>query len=151
MCENMSKVTELLQDYAFWDDMVRRARRELDRQHEQKTSIKISYSDMPRGGSPETMEDYIVKRSEMEMEMDEIKERRHLAFSQILRIAVQLKSTKQIDIIYRRDIHRDSWRRICRDLDIKRSAATDLHERAIRAMERIVNNNDQDSEYGQKG
>lgn len=139
---DMSKVTELLQDFAFWDDMVRQARRELDRQHERKTSIKISYSDMPRGGSPETMEDYIAKRSEMEMDLDEIKERRYLAFSRILRIALKLKSAKQLDMIYRRDIHRDSWRRICRDLDIKRSAATDLHTRAVRAMEDLYERSD---------
>lgn len=144
----MSRVTDLIEEYAFWDDAARRARRQLDRQQDRKTSVKITYSDLPRGGDPETMEDYIAERMEMEMDLDEIKERRFRAYSKIMALAFKLTSKKQFDIIYRRDLHRDGWRRICKDLDIKRSAATDLHTRAIRALERIDSESGQSDEFG---
>ena len=127
---------ELLDQYAFWDDMVRRKRAELDRQRDRKTSIKIVYSPAP-GGEPESMEDYMAERDLLERDMEDIKEERFRAYSEIMRLAFKLRSQKQFDIIYRRNIHRDGWRRICRDLDIKRSTATDLHARAVRALEEI--------------
>ena len=132
----MSRVTELLADFAMWDDMAKQKRKELQRLRDRRTSVHVTYSEAP-GGTPETMEEYIAKRSELEEDLEEIKEHRYAAFSQIMRLAFRLDSQKQIDIIYRRDIHRDSWRKICRDLDIKRSSATDLHARAVRAMEAI--------------
>ena len=132
----MSRVTDLLEDYAFWDDAVRKKRGELDRLHERKTSIKIVYSDAP-GGEPQTMADYVAERDELEMDMEELKDKRFRTFSEIMRLAFRLESQKQFDMIYRRDIHRDGWRRICKDLDIKRSTATDLHSRAIHSLEAI--------------
>lgn len=133
----MSGVTELLSQYAFWDDMVKKKRAELDRQRDRKTSIKIVLTDAP-GGEPESMADYAAERDLLERDMEEIKEERLRAYSEIMRLAFQLQSKKQFDIIYRRNIHRDGWRRICRDLDITRSAATDLHARAVRALEEIA-------------
>lgn len=132
----MSEVKKLLDAYAFWDDMVRKKRAELDRQRDRKTSIKIVLTDAP-GGEPESLADYAAERDLLERDMEEIKEERLRAYSEIMRLAFQLKSKKQFDIIYRRNIHRDGWRRICRDLDITRSAATDLHDRAVRALEQI--------------
>lgn len=133
----MSGVTELLNQYAFWDDMVKKKRAELDRQRDRKTSIKIVLTDAP-GGEPESMADYAAERDLLERDMEEIKEERLRVYSEIMRLAFQLQSKKQFDIIYRRNIHRDGWRRICRDLDITRSAATDLHARAVRALEEIA-------------
>lgn len=132
----MSRVTELLENYEFWDDAARAKRRELDRQRDRRTSVKLSYSDAPRG-KPQTLADYMAERDEMEQDLKEIKEKRFEVFSQIMRLLLKLESKKQLDIIYRRHIHRDSWRRICKDLDVKRSTATDLHARAIRALEDI--------------
>ena len=132
----MSRVTELLESYEFWDDAARAKRRELDRQRDRRTSVRLSYSDAPRG-KPQTLADYMAEREELEADLEEIKERRFEVFSQIMRLLLKLKSKKQFDIIYRRHIHRDSWRRICRDLDVKRSTATDLHARAISALEKI--------------
>lgn len=133
----MSTAKELLSQYAFWDDMVKKKRAELDRQRDRKTSIKIVLTDAP-GGEPESMADYAAERDLLERDMEEIKEERLRAYSEIMRLAFQLQSKKQFDIIYRRNIHRDGWRRICRDLDITRSAATDLHARAVRALEEIA-------------
>lgn len=133
----MSTAKELLRQYAFWDDMVKKKRAELDRQRDRKTSIKIVLTDAP-GGEPESMADYAAERDLLERDMEEIKEERLRAYSEIMRLAFQLQSKKQFDIIYRRNIHRDGWRRICRDLDITRSAATDLHARAVRALEEIA-------------
>lgn len=132
----MSRVTELLESYEFWDDAARAKRRELDRQRDRRTSVKVSYSGEPRG-KPQTLAEYMAERDEMEQDLKEIKEKRFEVFSQIMRLLLKLESKKQLDIIYRRHIHRDSWRRICKDLDVKRSTATDLHARAIRALEDI--------------
>ena len=133
----MSKVTELLDDYTFWDDMVRKKRRELDRQRDRRTSIKITYSDTPGGGDPQTLADYMAERDELEQDLEAYKEKRFAAYSQIMRLAFKLRSRKQFDIIYRRDICRSSWSKICRDLDVTRSSAVGLHNRAIRSMEEI--------------
>ena len=132
----MSRVTELLESYEFWDDAARAKRRELDRQRDRRTSVRTSYSGAPRG-APQTLADYMAEREELEADLEEIKIRRFEVFSQIMRLMLKLESRKQFDIIYRRHIHRDSWRRICKDLDVKRSTATDLHARAIRALEEI--------------
>lgn len=132
----MSNIGETLEAYGFWDDMARKKRREIQRLRDRKTSTQIVYSDT-HGGEPETMEDYIARLEELEEDLEEIKAERFRAFSEILRLAFQLKSTKQFDVIYRRYIHRDGWRRICRDLDIKKRSAMDLHARALDELERI--------------
>jgi len=132
----MSRVTELLESYVLWDDMAKAKRRELDRMRDRRMSVRISYSGAPRG-APQTLADYMAEREELEADLEEIKIRRFEVFSQIMRLMLKLESRKQFDIIYRRYIHRDSWRRICRDLDVKRSTATDLHDRAISALEKI--------------
>lgn len=133
----MSRVTEILEDYAFWDGMVKAKRRALDRQRDRKTSKAITYTDAP-GGEPESMADYMVRREELEMDLAELKEKRFAAFSEIMKLAFRLPSKKQFDIIYRRHIHLDSWRKICRDLDCGRSTATDLYARAVRSLEDIL-------------
>lgn len=132
----MSRVTELLDSYEFWDDAAKAKRYELNRQRARRTSVKISYSDTPRG-KPQTLAEYMAERDEMERDLEEIKARRFEVFSQIMHLLLKMESRKQFDIIYRRHIHRDSWQRICKDLDIKRSTATDLHTRAISALEKI--------------
>lgn len=146
----MSRVIDLLEDYALWDDMIRRKRKQIETLRDNKTSTKITYSDAPTG-EPESLADYVAKKEELEEDLEELKHKRFVAFSQIMRLAFKLRSRKQLDIIYRRNIHRDSWRRICRDLDISRSAATDLHARAVRAMEQIDNESGRDGDHGQKG
>lgn len=132
----MSRVTELLESYVLWDDMAKAKRRELDRMRDRRMSVRTSYSGAPRG-APQTLADYMAEREELEADLEEIKIRRFEVFSQIMRLMLKLESRKQFDIIYRRYIHRDGWRRICRDLDVKRSTATDLHARAISALEKI--------------
>jgi len=138
----MSRIMELLEDYAFWDDMARAKRKQIERLRENKTSIKITYSEAP-AGEPESMADYAAKKEELEEDLAEIKDRRMEAFTRIMRLGFRLKSDRQFDMLYRRNIHRDSWRRICRDLDISRSAATDLHARMIRALEQMDHESDQ--------
>lgn len=138
----MSRVTDLLEDYALWDDMIRRKRKQIDALRDNKTSTKITYSEAPPG-EPESLADYVAKQGELEEDLEELKHKRFVAFSQIMRLGFQLKSNKQFDILYRRNIHRDSWRRICRDLDITRSAATDLHSRMVQALEDIDHESDQ--------
>ena len=135
----MSKqtVAEILEAYALWDDMVRKKQAEIDRRRSKKTSTKSIYGES-RGGIPESMADYAAEMDLLDRDLDELKEERFKAYSEIMRLALQLKSQRQFDIIYRRNIHRDTWRRICWDLDIKRSTATDLHARAVRALE-IIN------------
>lgn len=135
----MSRVTELLESYGSWDNAAKAKRAELDRLRDRKTSIKIVYSKTPKGGDPPTMADYAAERDLLEKDLQEIKEKRFYVFSQILALMLELESQKQFDIIYRRNICRDSWRRICRDLDITRSTATDRHSRAVRALEAIDN------------
>lgn len=133
----MRTVSEILEAYAFWDDMARAKQREQQRLRDRKTSINIVYSDA-HGGAPETMEDYVVKLEELDMDLEELREERFKAYSEIMRLAFQLKSYKQFDIIYRRYIHRDGWRRICKDLNVKKRTAMDLHDRAIMALEQIL-------------
>ena len=132
----MSTINEILEAYAFWDDMARKKRAEQQSLRDRKTSIKIVYSDAP-GGEPESMEDYVVKIEELDQDLEEIRDERFKAYSEIMRLAFHMKSYKQFDVLYRRYIHRDSWRRICRDLNIKKRTAMDLHDRAIRELERI--------------
>lgn len=134
----MKTTKEILEEYGFWDDMARRKKREMQRMRDRKTSTSIVYSDT-RGGEPETMEEYVARLAELEDDMEEIKAMRFRAFSEILRLAFRLKSQKQFDIIYRRYIHRDSWRRICRDTDVKKRSALDLHKRAVEELDRIRN------------
>ena len=57
----MSRVTELLESYEFWDDAARAKRRELDRQRDRRTSVKVSYSGEPRG-KPQTLAEYMAER-----------------------------------------------------------------------------------------
>lgn len=141
----MSRVTDLLEDYALWDIMIRAKRKQIEALRDRKTSTKIAYSETLTG-EPESLADYVAKQGELEEDMEELKQKRLVAFSRIMRLGFQLQSAKQFDILYRRNIHRDSWRRICRDLDITRSAATDLHARMIRALEQIDNESGQDGD-----
>ena len=129
-------VRDLLDVYAFWDDMARAKRKQIQSQRDRKTSIKIIDSET-HGGAPETMADYMVKLEELGMDLEEIREERFRAYSAIMRLAFQLKSMKQFDIIYRRYIHRDTWRKICKDLNLKKRTVMDLHDRAMLALERI--------------
>ena len=130
----MTKAGRLIKAYAIWDDKVKNKRFDLDRMRERKTSIKIIYSKTP-GGEPESLEDYAVKIDEAERELAYYKQKRFLAFSELMAAMQKLKTYKQFDILYRRGILRESWTKICLDLDMSRSGATALYDRAIKALD----------------
>ena len=132
----MSKTSEILDAYGFWDGMARKKNKEKQRLRDRKTSIKVIYTDAP-GGEPEDMADYVAKIAEIDEDLEEIRAERDRALSAIIRLTLRLESAKQVDIIFRRYIHQDSWRRICRDLGISRTAAVRLHDRAVKALEDV--------------
>lgn len=133
----MSTAREILNTYAFWDDMARKKIREQQRLRDRKTSIKVVYSDAP-GGEPEDMVDYMAKIEELDQDLKEIRAERDRALYTIMRLAFKMGSVKQVDMIYRRDIHRDGWGRICRDLGVSRTAAVRMHDRAVAAMDELL-------------
>lgn len=132
------KLNEILASYKFWDDRVKRKRRQIARLRDRKTSMEISYSDMPKGSGSYTMEDYVADLEDLEEELREIRRHREEAYDDIFRLLVRMRSSAQIDVIYRRHILLQSWPQICRGRDIGKDAAMDCYERAIYNLEKLV-------------
>ena len=132
------RLNEILSAYKLWDDKVKRKKREIARLRDRKTSMEISYSDMPKGSGSYTMEDYMGDLADLEMELREIRSGREAAYDQIFRLLVRMKSSAQIDVVYRRHIMLQTWPQICRGRDIGRDAAMECYDRAIYHLEKLV-------------
>ena len=132
------RLREILENYKFWDDMVKRKNRQIKRLRERETSTQITYTDMPKGSEHHTMADYASELDDLESDLRELRSKREEAYDDIFRLLVRMKSSAQIDVIYRKYIVLQTWQEICRARDISRDTATECHERGIRALENIL-------------
>lgn len=132
------RLREILTDYKFWDDFVKKKRRQIKRLRERETSTEITYSDMPKGSDPHTMADYMSELEDLEADLRELRSRREEAYDRIFRLLVCMRSSAQIDVIYRRYIMLQTWPEICRGRDISRDTAMECHDRGIQALEKIL-------------
>lgn len=133
------RLNEILNNYKFWDDQVKRKNREIKRLRERETSSEIAYSDMPKAtGSAHTLADYAAELDQLEADLRELRQYRGAAYDDIFSLLVRMKSSAQIDVIYRRYIILQTWPEICRGRDISKCSALECHDRAIIVMEKLI-------------
>ena len=132
------RLNEILEAYRFWDDFVKRKKREIKRLREQETSTAVRYSEAPGGSGGHSLADYAEKLDELEGDLRELRHKREEAYDDIFRLLVRMKSSAQIDVIYRRYILLQSWPQICAGRDISKRTAMDCHDRALIILDQIL-------------
>lgn len=134
---SLGEIQEILDDYRFWDDMLRRKEREIKNLRERKTAIKTIIDDTPSGDAY-TLEDYMADLDELEQDMAVFLQKRAVAYCRIRSLLKQLDSEKQVEVMTRRYIKLQSWGRISRDLSMSRRGVLQLHSRARDALSKMM-------------
>ena len=128
-------IKEILEDYGFWESLIRKKQREIDRLRERRTSISLNNDGLPRSSARYTMEDYVSDLEDLEADLAELRSRQLEAYDQICRLLVILESVKQREVIYLRYIDLKPWREIWSLLGLSRTRCFDLHRGALRFLE----------------
>lgn len=136
---SLGEIQEILEDYQFWDHMIRRKEREIENLRERKTAIKAVIDDTP-SGEAYTMEDYMADLDELEQDRATFLQKRTDAYWRIYSLLRMLDSEKQVEVMTRRYIKLQSWGRISRDLRMTRSGVLKLHGRARDALSKMKDN-----------
>ena len=136
---SLGEIQEILDDYRFWDDMLRRKKREIKNLRERKTAIKTIIDDTPSGAAY-TLEDYMADLDELEQDMAVFLQKRAVAYCRIRSLLKRLDSEKQVEVMTRRYIKLQSWGRISRDIGISQRNVRRLHDRAMDALSKMKDN-----------
>ena len=136
---SLGEIQEILDDYMFWDDMLRRKEREIKNLRERKTAIKTIIDDTPSGDAY-TLEDYMADLDELEQDKAAFLQKRTDAYRRIQALLQMLDSDKQVEVMTRRYIKLQSWGRISRDLSMSRRGVLQLHSRAMDALSKMKDN-----------
>lgn len=136
---SLGEIQEILEDYQFWDHMIRRKEREIENLRERKTAIKAVIDDTP-SGEAYTMEDYMADLDELEQDRAIFLQKRTDAYWRIYSLLRMLDSEKQVEVMTRRYIKQQSWGRISRETGIGQRNVRRLHDRAKDALSKMKDN-----------
>lgn len=134
---SLGEIQEILDDYRFWDGMLRRKEREIKNLRERKTAIKTIIDDTPSGDAY-TLEDYMADLDELEQDKAVFLQKRMEAHRRIHFLLQMLDSEKQVEVLTRHYIQLQSWNRISRELGVTRSGVLKLHGRAIDTLSKMM-------------
>lgn len=129
-------IQDILNDYGFWEDLIRQKKREIERLQERKTSISINNDGLPRSTARYTMDDYMADMETLEADLKELQSRQLEAYDQICRLLVTLENVKHREVIYLRYIDLLSWRKIRSSMKLSRTRCYDLHRDALDLLEK---------------
>lgn len=136
---SLGEIQEILDDYRFWDGMLRRKEREIKNLRERKTAIKTIIDDTPSGDAY-TLEDYIADLDELEQDKAVFLQKRTDAYRRIQALLQMLDSEKQVEVMTRHYIKLQSWGRISREIGISQRNVRRLHDRAMGALSKMKDN-----------
>lgn len=136
---SMEGIQEILDDYRFWDGMLRRKEREIKNLRERKTAIKTIIDDTPSGDAY-TLEDYMADLDELERDQAVFLQKRTDAYRRIQALLQMLDSEKQVEVMTRHYIKLQSWGRISRELNMTRRGVLKLHGRAMDTLSKMKDN-----------
>ena len=128
-------IREILEDYGFWEGLIRKKKREIARLRERKTSISLNNDGLPRSSARYTMEDYMADLESLESDLAELRSRQLAAYDEICRLLVVLEDVRQREILYLRYIDLKSWRTIWSSVGLSRTRCFDLHRQALELLE----------------
>ena len=129
-------IREILDDYGFWERMIRKKKREIDLLREKMTSITVNNDGLPRGTNRYTMNDYVSDLEELQEELEELQSRQLRAYDDIMRLLVVLDGPRSREILYRRYISLWSWKKIRKATKLSKTRCYDLHRDAIGYLEK---------------
>lgn len=129
-------IREILEDYGFWERMIRKKKREIARLREKMTSITVNNDGLPRGTNRYTMNDYVSDQEELEQELEELRSRQLASYDEIMRLLVTLNGPRSREILYQRYINLLSWKNVRKATKLSRTRCYDLHREAIEYLEK---------------
>jgi DNA-directed RNA polymerase specialized sigma subunit len=129
-------IQEILDDYGFWEELIRKKNREIERLRERKLSITVNNDGLPRSTARYTMEDYMADMETLEADLKELQSRQLEAYDRICRLLVTLRSVRHREVIYLRYVDLLSWREIRSSMRLSRTRCYDLHREALELLEK---------------
>lgn len=108
------------------------------RLEEKKTSLAIVNDGLPKGSDRYTMEDYMADLENLEAGLESLQRRQMYYYRQIFEAFPRMRSSKEIDILWRRYLEAHRWAVIEREMEISHSYAMTLHRSALVSFEKAV-------------